>query len=140
MRGVIAGLTLLLIPFSLQALDLQVDPGVPVRGEEVRLVVTDGDAPVSGAAIRATYRPNSEVAEEVGLGATDAAGRLTWRPESAGLVTLDVVGQDAAVSHTVSVKFPGLPWSGIFIFLLAGVILLGGSGVLIARALRSPAM
>lgn len=110
------------------------DPPVPVEGETATIRVTgEADAPVAGAAVQAVYRPGSNVERAVEVGTTGADGTVAWTPDGAGLVALTAGEGDAAQSKNLSVRFRGLPLSGLIILLGAGIVLYGG----IIRGFRS---
>ncbi len=110
----------------------------PTQGNETQVFVQDdGGAPVSGAKVTVTYRPGSSVEETLEIGVTGAGGRLEWTPSAAGIATLNAHWEGGSTSTNVSVKFAGIPAGGLIIMILAGLLLLGGSVVRIARVLRS---
>ena len=118
----------------------------PLRGQVVRLTVTEGGRPAAGARVSAVYRPNSETQHESELAAVDSSGTVLWTPEYTGPVTLEVrpagtpSGPEppAAAALTVAVRYGGLPASGLFIMILAGVLLFGGAIVSMVLLLRPP--
>ena len=91
-----------------------------------RLVVGDKatltfDAPV--AAVITTYRPNSAIP----IVDTLTVGGFTsvrWTPERAGVVRVSVPG---GPSRNLSVRFAALPTAGLFVLIVAGLILFGGA-------------
>lgn len=58
--------------------------------------------------------------------------QVVWRPARPGVVQLSAAGQ----SIKVSVRFEGVPSSGIGIMLFAGLILFGGAAVSLRALLR----
>jgi len=70
-----------------------------------------------------TYRPNSQVERVIQLTSPTAVKSFEWLPENAGVVAINT----PAESTTVSVRFSGVSGSGIFIMLLAGLLLFGGA-------------
>jgi len=103
-------------------------PVFPTEGQQATISVTaDDGAPVAGAAVEAVYRPGSKVSRSETLGTTGPDGRLTWTPDGAGIVSLQTSGEgQPALSTNLSVRFRGVPLSGLVILLGAGVILYGG--------------
>jgi hypothetical protein len=138
MRGLLiiaaAGICLAVLPAA--ALELAVDPEVPVEGEPSQITVTFDGAPVAGAAVTVLYRPNSEVSVENELGRTDSYGRISWQPQDAGLVTISAAAAEETIARDVSVRYAGVPWRGLAVLLLAGFILFGGNARFIARTLK----
>jgi hypothetical protein len=99
--------------------------------------------PIVGAAIRITYRPESQVEKTVAAGATNEAGIVRWTPDDVGVVLITAAwmeedSTEGTASRNISVKFASLPASGIVIMILAGLLLLGGSVIRFARLLREP--
>jgi hypothetical protein len=103
-------------------------PSVPTQGESVRLTVTDAEGmTVAGALVRAVYRPQSEVERAEEIGTTDDGGRVSWTPTGAGIVNLEAVlpSDRESLSRNISVRFRGIPTTGLFILAFAGLILYG---------------
>lgn len=123
---------------------IEVSDERPIRDTSVRLTVSEGRRPAAGAQVTAVYRPNSLTSETEELTPVDSSGTLMWTPRSTGPVTLEVrpAGADddapAAVSHTVAVRYGGLPASGLLIMVLAGVLLFGGAAVAFYLLLKPP--
>ena len=70
-----------------------------------------------------TYRPDApavKVVEEVSAGGTND---IVWRPLHPGVVRIEAGG----ASKEISVKFDGVPMSGVLIMLIAGAVLVGGA-------------
>lgn len=128
---------LTLAPAAAIAVELSVDPVYPVRGKDALIAVIHEGQPVSGATVRVTYRPNSEVLREAEVGVTDASGHLTWSPDDAGMAELAVETPEGSASRSVSVRFPGPPIQGILVLLMAGLILFGGNIRLVSRTLKA---
>lgn len=116
----------------------------PLRASTVRLTVRHGLAPAAGARVTAIYRPNSTTSVSEELTPVDASGTLMWTPTHTGPVTLEVrpAGADpetpAVASHTVAVRYGGLPASGLLIMVVAGVLLFGGAAVSFILLLKNP--
>ncbi|MCB1152907.1 MAG: hypothetical protein H6684_01550 [Deltaproteobacteria bacterium] len=123
----------LAISTSAWAGSMTIDPTHPKVGEAATITVTldEDPGPVS---LSVTYRPNSRTEHSVKESAftpTDGLTRsMQWTPSDAGITALAVVpeGEDAkaVASTTVATRFSGIPISGVFIFLFAGVVLFGG--------------
>ncbi|MBU1701321.1 MAG: hypothetical protein KJ970_08430 [Candidatus Eisenbacteria bacterium] len=133
----LAAAAVLLGVLPLKALELAVNPEVPAEGEPASITVTWNEAPVAGATVKALYRPNSEVSVENELGTTDSFGRIAWQPRDAGLVSLTAAGAGETVHRDVSVRFSGVPWRGLMVLLLAGLILFGGNAMFIIKTLQA---
>jgi len=97
----------------------------PVEGRETVLTLRDGGAPAAGVAVTAIYRENGyrTLRHEQEIGTTGSDGSLVWRPQRPGVVVLTWEGGSA----NVSVRFDGIPVSGVVVALVAGILLLGGS-------------
>lgn len=108
---------------------------------EVKLPSTSETFPVVGKAttvasphtadtITVTYSPSSEVVEtetlEVKKLTPEKPGKLyntVWMPKRAGVVELSGGG----ATNRVSIRFDGVPMSGVAIMLVAAMILFGGA-------------
>lgn len=110
--------------------------GHPVAGQPITVTLTDGETFVGGTPVQAVYRMNAHdsLLHTQDVGVTDAAGRVEWVPEEAGVVVLKWDGG----SQAVSVRFNGTPWAGVFIAIFAGLLLVGGTIGLLLHMLRTP--
>lgn len=82
--------------------------------------------------VKITYRPDAravETTEEIPGGGTE---HVVWRPLHAGIVKIEAGG----LTKKVSVRFDGLPMSGLLILLIAGAILFGGAAWSLRQLLR----
>jgi hypothetical protein len=108
------------------ATSISVSPERIVAGEKATLTF---DAPVD--AVVTTYRPNSAIP----IVDTLTVGGFTsvrWTPERAGVVRVAVPG---GPSRNLSVRFAALPTAGLFVLIVAGLILFGGAGWAMRRLL-----
>lgn len=107
---------------------IMVLPESPIVGEPATLTF---DAPVDAVVL--TYRPNSAipVVDTVRIGGFTS---IKWTPVEAGVVRVAVPG---GPSQNLSVRFAEWPLSGIFVLLVAGLILFGGAGWAMAKLLSS---
>lgn len=116
----------------------------PTQQEQVRIqVMDDSGLPVTGANVSVTYRPGSSVSETSPIGRSAAGGTLHWTPTAAGIATITAtwlgLGQDeVSRSTTVSVRFRTAPIDGIFIMIVAGLVLIVGSVIRVYKLLRAP--
>ena len=86
-------------------------------GQPVRLAnITPGDT------LLVTYRPNSSIAHREQLVLTP--GTRDWTPREAGVVRLAVSG---GAAQNVSVRYDETPVAGLFVLIVAGLILFGGA-------------
>lgn len=114
--------------------ELSVNVDYPKEDETCRIQVLRGGAPLPGAAVFATCRPNSAVETTVQLGTTDETGAFDWTPEHPGITTLSVrEGEGELASLTVSVEFAGIPIVGLLVMLGAAGILFGGNSYSFAK-------
>ncbi len=116
------------------------DDPFPLRGEttEIRVEGADG-RPLAGVALRARYRPNSETAHTAEMGVTDAAGRVEWTPDDAGVVLLEAGDAAAPIAqHRVSVRFGGFPPLGLLVMVVAAALLFGGAALGFWWLMRGP--
>lgn len=121
-----------------------VEKKFPGQGESVRIHVNgESGTPVAGATVEVTYRPGSSVEriESVGVSAVD--GGLEWTPAEAGLATINATwkaadGADATGTATVSVRYTSPPITGIFIMVVAGILLVVGSIIRMFNLIRTP--
>jgi hypothetical protein len=125
--------------------EIHLDEQYPLRGRATRVeVVDDGGRPVAGAVVEALYRPNSQTSHRAALAPTDAAGATAWVPEDAGIVTLTARAPGAGdaspplATTNVAVRYGGFPAPGVFIMLLAGVLLFGGAAAGMWMLLGAP--
>jgi hypothetical protein len=115
----------------------------PIQNEPIRLMLSDDDGnAVKGATVIVTYRPGSSVEKTDSLGISDSEGTVKWTPSDAGIATVTATWQgleqsERSESKTVSVRFQRAPWSGIFIMIIAGLVLAVGSVIRIFRLLCS---
>lgn len=118
--------TLLSGPFA--SAEVSVSEEVLTRGRAVTATVVDeSGAPVVDGVVRALYFPNSKVEREVEVGTTDAAGQVEWTPSHPGIAVLSASSDDTSHgSSSYSVRFDGVPASGLAVFVVAATILLGG--------------
>lgn len=126
-----AGLVLasgLVLAAGLACAEIVVAPPFPTEGKEASIsVFGEGGSALSKIQVEAVYRPGSKVSRTEMVGTTRDDGRLLWTPDGAGIVTLRTVGDGApALSTNLSVRFQGVPLSGLIILLGAGIILYGG--------------
>lgn len=126
---------LLLAPAASAELAISAADERPLRGETVRLTVTDDGTPAAGALVVAVYRPASNTVHRQELTPVDASGTVLWTPTDAGPVTLQVwppgsdpsADRQPATTLTVAVRFGTFPPSGLLIMIVAGVLLFGGA-------------
>ncbi len=83
-----------------------------------RTVITLG---IPADKITFIYQPDSLVARKITL-ETNGRLKVNWTPNKAGVVTIKA----GNASRDVSVKFDGTPLGGVFMMLLAGLVLFGG--------------
>lgn len=127
-------------------LAITADDERPLRGQVVRLTVTEDGRPAAGARVTAHYRPNSQTAKKAELAPVDSSGTVLWTPELPGPVTLEVrpagsppeAEAPPAAALTVAVRYGRLLPSGLFIMVLAGVLLFGGAAWAMYLLLHGP--
>ncbi|NNE07261.1 MAG: hypothetical protein HKN20_01740 [Gemmatimonadetes bacterium] len=112
----------------------------PERGTPVAILLS-GCEPGTEYTIDVTYRPNSETSfdETVGTVVADAyLATIPWQPLDAGITEVRVLhGEEKLTSRNVAVRFDRVPFSGILVFLGAGVLLFGGAMTSMRRALET---
>ena len=108
------------------ATTITVSPTTPVVGDETVLTF---DAPVDTVIF--TYRPNSAipVVDTLRIG---GFASIKWKPVDAGVVRIAVPG---GPSQNLSVRFAALPVAGVFVLVMAGLILFGGASWAMVRLL-----
>lgn len=128
-----AALAMAIALCSASALEVQL-AAAPVAGEPVNMTLTQDGAPAAGIAVRAAYRQNAHkrLQHQQEIGTSSASGTLSWTPEEPGVVVLSWEGG----SKNVSVRHNGAPISGLLIAILAGLLLLGGTGFFFSQMLR----
>jgi len=94
----------------------------PIAGK----AITIRGIPEGTEALKVTYQPDAPVAsvERVPVSGTEAA----WTPAKPGIAKIQVVqadGKGAAIER--SIKFDGVPVSGVVICLVAATVLVGGA-------------
>lgn len=149
-----AGLALLVAVAAAAAaradVGLAADDERPLRGEVVRLHVSEDGEPAPGYVVQAVYRPNSQTEHRELLPVADATGTVLWTPLDAGPATLTVWppgvepgaggtrGAEAVASLTVAVRYGGFPPSGMLIMIVAGLLLFGGAAAAFLMLLKPP--
>lgn len=78
---------------------------------------------VSSDTISFTYRPNSIISFNDTIITSGTENEIIWTPERAGIVS---ISSKHSGSKNVSVYFNGISYSGIFVLILAALILFGG--------------
>jgi len=134
MRRVALAFLLLAVPAEAALASRTIEVSGSLRaGEPASVRVLDDDGtPLGGAEVTAVYRPASKVSREITIGTTSDSGSLAWTPVEAGIVTLTAApaatgGETPSpVSRNLSVLYPGIPWQGLVVLLVAGFILYGG--------------
>ncbi len=125
----------------------------PTEGESIVVSLKGVADPTQWTAIM-IYRPNSRTEHRSEVKTFTADGYATWLLEKPGLIKVAASGPDEKavaalkepptetnrpmkkVEKTIAVKFSATPVSGVVIFLLAGLILFGGAGLSLFKALR----
>lgn len=106
----------------------------PVAQQPIELTLMQQGQASAGLEITATYRQNAhaKLTHQQLIGTSDARGRLHWTPSEPGVVVLSWPGG----SQNVSVLHPGVPFSGVLVAILAGLLLLGGTCFFLIQMLR----
>lgn len=106
-----------------------------IVGEATDIAMRLKDKPAPGVELQAHYRSNAHAAlqHQQNLGRSDAQGLIHWTPKEAGVVVLKWNGGQ----HNVSVFYDGVPFSGVLVAVLAGLLLIGGTIFFFAQMLRS---
>lgn len=122
---------------GVRAAELTVDVDHPTRGETVRVRISGVDDPTQ-VELSAAYRPGSATEDVIPVGRFGADGSVAWTPAIAGLSRLSALGGDgtAVTTRDVAVRFDSSPPLGILILLVAGLLLFGGTTVMLRRALE----
>ena len=113
----------------------------PTRGQSILIRLTGAEDP-SQWQVAMTYRPNSAISETTAPMKFDDAGEARLKPAISGIVQITAEGpyvkdqKPPTASLNVPVRYPSPPISGIIILLVAGVILFGGAGYSLAKALK----
>ena len=98
--------------------EIEISSDVLFKGEPVTITLEK-----AVDSIFITYRPNSQVVKEEILTADTPSKTFEWAPLEAGVVAI----QAGSSAKNVSVRFKGISGSGIFIMILAGLLLFGGA-------------
>jgi len=101
------------------------EPAGPIEGHPT-VVTLDSLA----EHVQVIWRPNSAIPDTVNLDVTGQT--FTWTPKQAGVATMTTSN---GTSQNVSVRYDGVPASGIFILIIAGTILFGGAGFAMGKLL-----
>lgn len=72
--------------------------GPAVQGQELGLQINRADRPIIGQPMVEIVFAGAVDARQRTIGTTDAAGRLLWTPEEAGLVQLELGGERVGVA------------------------------------------
>lgn len=113
------GLALVAAPTSAWAAITVVGDSPPREGDSLTIRVTDDGVALAATPVVATYGPGSQLAREVEVGTTDAAGQLSFVPDAFGLLAV-TVGDE---STTLSVRAAGVPPLAVVVFALASSLL-----------------
>lgn len=132
--------------FTENGVQIRISDERPLRGEPVRITVFEDGLPLAAARLVAVYRPNSSTQHREELPPVDSSGLLLWTPTDAGPVTLEVrepgtpvdADQPPVASLTIAVRFGSFPPAGLFIMVLAGILLFGGAAAAFFLLLRPP--
>lgn len=109
---------LALAPLPAAGQGITLTPEIPEVGQETTVRLS---APADYIVV--TYRPNSIVAQRdtIRIGGFES---VKWTPARAGVVR---IGLPDGAAQNVSVRFTGIPLSGLLILIVAGTILFGGA-------------
>ncbi len=128
---------ILLMGFTLSfGATLVVEEDYPVLGEGVNVYIT-GHSDPQQVTLTVVYRPNSATTLEKAVGSFQGNGSLVWKPIAPGITTLVAKGADGkkVTSKNVATRYPATPVSGVIVMVLAGILLFGGAGWSLRRAL-----
>jgi hypothetical protein len=111
----------------------------PVVGHKVVIE----NVPQAASELRITYQPDAPIADVATI-EIHTEDRVTkpvskeWTPAKPGIAKVEAVAADGTVvgSFERSIKFDGSPGSGVGIFVLAAVVLFGGSAMSLRLLLR----
>lgn len=96
----------------------------PTRGEVSQVLLANDDgSPQSGVTVRAIVHPERATSAEIGLGITDAKGRIAWTPKDAG--TADLYAGDVHLTRVV-VAWPTPP-TGVVVPWALMLLVAGGA-------------
>lgn len=115
----IALAVLVSMPLSAIAGPVGIQDKKPLRAGNASTLVTDDVV----EEITVTYSPSSNVAQTEVVKA-NGTKLVLWRPQRPGVVSIAAPGHEP---KTHSVRFDGVPLSGVIIMMLAGFILFGGA-------------
>jgi hypothetical protein len=112
----------------------------PVAGQKVIVHRVPGEA----VALQVTYQPDAPIAEvqrlELSTGQPgQVREQVEWTPSKPGIAKIEAVAADGSVvaGFERSVKFDGTPDAGVGIFVMAAVVLFGGSALSLRLLLRN---
>jgi hypothetical protein len=96
-------------------------PENPVVNRPVRVKL---DSPAETVTV--IWRPNSAIPDTVVLPVSGS--EFEWTPRRSGVARFEVSGPAGVTSQNVSIRYDKYPAAGIFVLILAAVILFGGAG------------
>lgn len=110
---------------------------MPVAGTPQVLMLEGGN--IQGALLTVCYRPNSATEITDDPVPFDADGSIEWTPRSPGIASLSVTDSEGRplASKDVAIRFSEVPFAGIAVMILAGLLLFGGAAYSLAQALRA---
>ena len=138
MKPALVAASLLCLPLATAAhgAELKTTETYPTVDAACEVSLEGHDAPHT-VELTVVYRPNSATTVEAVIGTFSADGTLSWTPDQPGITTLVAAGPDGkkVASRAVATRFSDTPIAGVVVMLLAGLLLFGGAGYSLRRAL-----
>ncbi len=96
-------------------------PKNPVVNQPVRVTL---DSPAETVTV--VWRPNSAIPDTLVLPVSGT--EFEWTPTRSGVARFVVTGPSGTTAQNVSVRYDKYPGTGIFVLIMAALILFGGAG------------
>ena len=103
-------------------------PENPVVNRPVRVKL---DAPAETVTV--IWRPNSAIPDTIVVPVTGS--EFEWTPMRSGVARFEVSGPGGTSAQNVSIRYDKYPGSGIFVLIVAAIILFGGAGFAMGKLL-----
>lgn len=135
MRNILYITTIILLFSALSGAECSIKTEGLTEGKESHLTIHTPPNSTPNR-VEVIYSPNSRASH---LQQVPFAPKLSFIPHRPGIAKIVVLDEENTVlcSRLISIHFNGIPWSGIFIFLLAAITLFTGTFISLRKALKA---
>ena len=135
MRNILYIMAIILLHSSLNGAKCSIGTEGLIEGKESYLTIHTPPHSTPNR-VDVIYSPNSQTSHLQQLPFTSKIAFTPHRPGIAKIVVLDEKNT-VLCSRLISIHFNGIPWSGVFIFLLAAITLFTGTFISLKKALKA---